>query len=111
MVSTTFHELIDCIDSAPHPSFVAPLYTCFTKTLEVIGGPGVLPQEYHNAITEVTKRQIQAVMARRKDRAKYQGMDFAEGFVLLEEVDNDVFESIAVLLRYLDANHPLLASM
>lgn len=113
MISATFHELIDCIAAAPQPTFVEALYRCLTKSLELIGGPVALPKEYHDAVMEVTNRQIQGVQQRRKERAHHRGLNpmFAEQLAFLEEIDDTLLESVAALLQCFDPNHPLLASM
>jgi len=111
MVAATFHELTDCINSSPHSSFIEPLYKCFVTSLEAIGGPGALPQEYHDAIFEVTGRQMEGLAERRKDRARYRKMGSENALNGLDRLDEAALEGMVMLLGYFDPNHPLLAAI
>ncbi|KXN84279.1 Importin-5 [Leucoagaricus sp. SymC.cos] len=66
MVTATFHQLITCICTEPDSSFLASLYKCFSESLQVIGGPSNLPQEYHVGIIDSTKNQLQVLADKRK---------------------------------------------
>lgn len=110
MVTATFNQLISCIRSEPDSSFLASLYKCFTETLQVIGGPSNLPQEYHAGIIDATKHQLQALADKRKTRANRLAGDpdiDKEDIALYEQFEEFALQEMDKLLLDLDRNHPL----
>ncbi|KAF9445877.1 ARM repeat-containing protein [Macrolepiota fuliginosa MF-IS2] len=110
MVTATFNQLISCIRSEPDSSFLASLYKCFTESLQVIGGPSYLPQEYHVGIIEATKQQLQALADKRKSRANRLAGDpdvDKDDIALYEQFEEFALQEMDKLLTDLDRNHPL----
>lgn len=111
MVTATFNQLITCIRSEPDSSFLASLYKCFTESLQVIGGPSNLPQEYHSGITDATKHQLQALADKRKSRTNRLAGDpqhvDKDDIALYEQFEEFALQEMDALLVELDRNHPL----
>ncbi|XP_006460617.1 hypothetical protein AGABI2DRAFT_220702 [Agaricus bisporus var. bisporus H97] len=110
MVTATFNQLISCIRSEPDSSFLASLYKCFTESLQVIGGPTNLPQEYHIGIIDATKHQLQALADKRRSRANRLAGDpdiDREDIALYEQFEEFELQEMDKLLKDLDRNHPL----
>ncbi|KXN84686.1 Importin subunit beta-3 [Leucoagaricus sp. SymC.cos] len=110
MVTTTFHQLIACIHTEPNPSFLASLYKCFSESLQVIGGPSNLPQEYHVGIIDSTKHQLQVLADKRKSRANRLAGDpkaDKEDIALYEQFEEFALQEMDKLLVDLNRNHPL----
>jgi importin-5 len=114
MVSASFHQLINCIGAETDPSFMASLFKCFTDSLKVLGGPASLSNEFCNGITEATKRQLQILADKRKNRSQRPASELAddtEDLALMEEIEDFALEDMAKLLYYLDPKHPLLVAV
>ncbi|KIM73570.1 hypothetical protein PILCRDRAFT_829051 [Piloderma croceum F 1598] len=114
MVSASFHQLINCIGAETDPSFMASLFKCFTDSLKVLGGPASLSNEFCNGITEATKRQLQILADKRKNRSQRPASeltDDTEDLALIEEIEDFALEDMAKLLYYLDPKHPLLVAV
>ncbi|TFK20034.1 ARM repeat-containing protein [Coprinopsis marcescibilis] len=116
MVSATLHQLIDCINSEYDSSFLASLFKCFCDCTLVIGGPGALLPEFHRAVIEATKRQLQSIADKRKTRstrAQAEGTepDEREDMALLEEIEDFALEEIGNMLKMFDRGHPLLIAV
>ncbi|KZP09493.1 ARM repeat-containing protein [Athelia psychrophila] len=114
MVSATFHQLINCIGSEQDPSFLASLFKCFADSLRVMGGPASLTPEFATGIIEATKRQLQTLADKRKNRTQRPASEIAdtkEDMALLEEIEDFALEDMAKLLFYLDPEHPLLIAV
>lgn len=114
MVSASFHQLINCISSESDPSFLASLFKCFTDSLRVMDGPTSLSQEFHNGIIEATKRQLQTLADKRKNRMQRPASELAddkEDLALMEEIEDFALEDMAKLLYYMDPKHSLLVAI
>lgn len=114
MVSASFHQLINCIGSETDPSFLASLYKCFGDCLRVMGGPSSLTPEFQNGIVEATKRQLQTLADKRKNRSQRPASeieDDREDMALLEEIEDFALEDMAKLLYYMSPDHPLLVAV
>jgi hypothetical protein len=110
MVTATFNQLISCIRTEPDSSFLASLYKCFTESLQVIGGPSNLPQEYHVGIIDATKHQLQALADKRRSRANRLAGDpdvDKEDIVLYEQFEEFSLQEMDKMLGDFDRNHPL----
>lgn len=114
MVSASFHQLISCIGSETDSTFLASLFKCFADSLKVMGGPAALSPEFQNGIIEATKRQLQTLADRRKNRSQRPASeisDMREDMALLEEIEDFALEDMAKLLYYLNPDHPLLVAV
>ena len=114
MVSATFMQLINCIGTESDPSFLASLYKCFTDSLKVMGGPQTLTPGFQNGILEATKRQLQTLADKRKNRSQRPASeleDDKEDMALLEEIEDFALEDMGKCLYYLDAQSPLLVAV
>lgn len=113
----TISHLIGCIGSTTVTQDLALVLECFTNSLKVLGGPTVLSQDLYNGTTEAIKHQLDAVADTRKNRTLQPNSEQIQQFgftVSFERLDEDmetfVVERMERLLRYLDRNHPLLAT-
>ncbi|KAF7978256.1 hypothetical protein HWV62_1080 [Athelia sp. TMB] len=114
MVSATFHQLINCVGSEQDASFLASLFKCFADSLKVMGGPSSLTPEFQTGIIEATKRQLQTLADKRKNRKQRPANEIAdarEDMALLEEIEDFALEDMAKLLYYMDPEHPLLVAV
>jgi hypothetical protein len=114
MVSASFLQLINCINSETEPSFLASLFKCFTDSSRVLGGPGALSEEFRIGVTEATKRQLQILADKRKNRSQRPASELAddkEDLALMEEIEDFALEDMAKLLYYMDSKHPLLVAV
>ena len=114
MVTATFMQLINCIGTETDPSFLASLYKCFTDSLKIMGGPQTLTPEFHNGIMEATKRQLQTLAEKRKNRSqrpRSELEDDKEDMALLEEIEDFALEDMGKCLYYLDTQSPLLVAV
>ncbi|KAG5635297.1 hypothetical protein H0H81_011779 [Sphagnurus paluster] len=115
MVSATFHQVINCINTEHDSSFLASLYKCFNDAMRVIGGVAALPKEYNDGVVEATKHQLQSIADRRRGRAaraasSTDGPD-KEELALLEEIEDFALEDMGRMLTGLDNSHPLLVAV
>jgi importin-5 len=67
MVSASFHQLINCIGSETDPSFLAPLFECFSDSLKVVGGHSALALEFQTGVTDVMQQEVQTLVDKRKN--------------------------------------------
>ena len=114
MVSATFHQLINCVGSEQDASFLASLFKCFADSLKVMGGPSSLTPEFQTGIIEATKRQLQTLADKRKNRKQRPANEIAdarEDMALFEEIEDFALEDMAKLLYYMDPEHPLLVAV
>jgi importin-5 len=114
MVAATFLQLIQCIGTENDASFLASLYKCFTDCLRILGGPAVLSADFHRGVVEATKRQLQLLAERRKERAQRPVADLEderEDLALLEEMEDFALEDMAKTLQFFDPAHSLLIAV
>lgn len=114
MVNASFLQLINCVSSEADPSFLASLYKCFADSLKIMGGPSTLTPEFQSGIIEATKRQLQTLADRRKNRSQRPASDIEDDrddMALLEEIEDFALEDMAKLLYYLDPQHSLLVAV
>jgi hypothetical protein len=115
MVSSTFLQLINCINSEHDSTFLASLYKYFSDSLRVVGGPEALSQQFHEGIVEATKRQLQSLADKRKARAERASSNVGEfdrdEMSLVEEMEDFALEDMEKMLATFDPNHPLLIAV
>ncbi|KZP19918.1 hypothetical protein FIBSPDRAFT_954981 [Athelia psychrophila] len=78
MVSAKFDQLINCIGSEQDSSFLASRFKCFADSLRVIGGPAELTPESATGIIEATKRQLQMLADKHKNRTQRLASEIAD---------------------------------
>lgn len=115
MVSATFTNIISCISSEHECSFLASLYKYFSDSLRVIGGPPALSAQFHDGLIEATKRQLQTLADKRRNRAQRAQANAAdfdrEDMALVEEIEDFALEDMGKTLAGFDPNHPLLVAV
>lgn len=115
MVSATFTQLVNCIAAERDINFLSSLYKCFTGCMGVIGGPVGLPHQVHEGIMEGTRRQLQSMANKRKERsdeARAPGNeDNKELLMWSEEVEDYALDEIAAMLRGFGETHELLIAV
>lgn len=123
MLSATFAQLISVIESETDVSFLASLYKCFTDCVRVIGGSDNLSPEFRESILVATRNQLQGIAEKRRSRVNRSQKDDNAGvtgdledddreeMALLEELEDYALTEMAGMLRYFDANHPLLIAI
>lgn len=114
MVNATMAALLNSLGTERDPSFVSSLYKCLNDCVLVLGGPAALPDEYTNGASEATKRQL-GILAdkrrRRRGKTAQEVEDEREDLALVEEMEEFALEDMEKLLRYFDAQHPLLVAV
>ena len=112
MVSASFSQVVQFINSETDPTFLSSLYRCFCDCLRVITPQGTsaansLPQELHDAVIDATKRQLQNIADRRKSRANKSATEVAEDredLMLVEEMEDFALEDMGKMIAMLDMN-------
>jgi importin-5 len=78
MLSASFYQLINCIGSKTNPSFLAPLFECFSDSLKVVGGHSALALEFQTGVTDVMKQEVQTLVDKRKNRSQHPSSELAD---------------------------------
>ena len=114
MVSAIFSQMINVLADESDPSFLASLFKCLTDSVRVIGGPDALTPEFREGILTATRNQLQMLAEKRKARTQRSESELEEDredLALIEELENFALEDMGKMLRYFDANHPLLVAV
>ncbi|KAJ7512803.1 armadillo-type protein [Mycena galericulata] len=114
MVTATFLQIINGINTEHDASFLSSLYKCFNDSLRIIGGPSALSPEFQNGVMEATKRQLHSLADKRRARKSRPASDLEEDrddMALLEEIEDFALEDMGKMLAIFDANHPLIVAV